>query len=141
MADKKVSELTEATEVSAADLFVMEQGGEAKSVTGAVMAAAFGGSGSASVDNTLTVSGAAADAKVVGDIMQVLAKDIDAVAEDVTDLSAKVASADYTNWASGSFAVTMEDGTAYTGTVAFDSNSNPASITLNGHTLYVTIPA
>ena len=47
---------------------------------------------------------------------------------------------DVANWASGGFSVAMSDGTVHNGTVTLDSNNRPASVTLNGHTLTLTLP-
>jgi len=46
---------------------------------------------------------------------------------------------DITNWDNGSFTVTMKDGTVYTGSVTFDANDKPNSVTLNGYTLTFTL--
>lgn len=105
MAEKKVSELTEATTVSDADLFVLEQGGVAKKATAATLKTAFGGESDGS------------DSENEQDIYM-----------------------DMSNWYSGSFTVTYEDGTTKDGTVEFDDNDRPTSVTLNGHTLTLTLP-
>ena len=47
---------------------------------------------------------------------------------------------DLSAWNSGSFEMTYEDGTTKEGSVTFDSNNRPTSITLNGHTLTLTLP-
>lgn len=47
---------------------------------------------------------------------------------------------DMSNWYSGSFEMTYEDGTVKEGSVTFDSNNRPKTITLNGHTLTLTLP-
>lgn len=47
----------------------------------------------------------------------------------------------FTNWESGGFVVSMSDGTQHNGTVTFDSEGKPTSVTLNGHTMTITLPA
>lgn len=61
------------------------------------------------------------------------------VAEEAED--AKTTGINFTNWESGGFVVTMSDGTNHNGTVTFDSEGKPTSVTLNGHTLSITLPA
>lgn len=51
----------------------------------------------------------------------------------------EVTAVDFTYWADGSFTVT-KDGEDLSGTVTFDSANRPTSITLNGHTLTLTLP-
>lgn len=46
---------------------------------------------------------------------------------------------DISNWYSGSFEMTYENGTTKTGSVTFE-NGRPKTITLNGHTLTLTLP-
>lgn len=99
MAEKRVSELTEATTVSDADLFVMEQGGVAKKAAAAILKTAFGST-------------------------------TEEVLIDHIDMSA---------WDSCSFTVTKGEETL-PGSVEFDSNNRPTSVTLNGHTLTLTLP-
>lgn len=149
MADKRVSDLTAATEVSDSDIFVMEQGGAAKKATAALLKTIFGGGETGvSVDNTLTVAGAAADAKATGEKIGTVEKATAANAQSigtlqgrVTALEGKATGINFTNWESGGFVVTMSDGTQHNGTVTFDSEGKPTSVTLNGHTLSITLPA
>lgn len=68
------------------------------------------------------------------------AADVDALEESVAGLQATVTSLDFTNWDNGSFAMTLSNGESYNGTVTFDSNGNPATISLNGNTLSLTFP-
>ena len=53
----------------------------------------------------------------------------------------KVADIDFSAWADGEFTVTMSDETEKSGAVYFDSSGNPASVTLDGHTMTITLPA
>lgn len=54
--------------------------------------------------------------------------------------TAEVSEIDFTDWEDGSFTVTMDDGTTKDGTVEFDADGNPESITLDGNTLTITLP-
>ena len=47
---------------------------------------------------------------------------------------------DFSNWDNGTFSGTMTDGSALDGSVAFDENNRPTSITVNGKTLTLTFP-
>lgn len=48
---------------------------------------------------------------------------------------------DLSDWNEGSFTATMSDGSKKPGSVTFDSEGNPASVTFNGHTMTITLPA
>lgn len=86
------------------------------------------------VDTTMSVSGAAADAKVVGSKFIQLENAIENAQTDV-----EITNADMSNWYSGTFTMTI-DGVVRTGSVEFDSNNRPTSVTLNGHTITFTLP-
>ena len=66
--------------------------------------------------------------------------------EDGTDGSGEAAEEvpvediDLSAWDSGSFEMTYEDGTTKEGSVEFDAYNRPTSITLNGHTMTLTLP-
>lgn len=47
---------------------------------------------------------------------------------------------DFTHWEDEEFEVTYADGTKKSGMVAFDVYNRPKRITLNGHTLTITLP-
>lgn len=91
-----------------------------------------------SVDTILTKSGAAADAKVVGEKFTKLEQAIEDVNNGTSDnvLADKI---DFTYWADGEFTVTV-DGVAQDGSVTFDSNNRPKRVTLNGHTMTLVFP-
>lgn len=100
------------------------------------------------VDATLSVSGAAADAKATGEKIGAVEKTAAANAQSIGTLQGRVGALEekatginFTNWESGGFVVTMSDGTQHNGTVTFDSEGKPTSVTLNGHTLSITLPA
>ena len=110
-----------------------------------------------SVDATLGIEGAAADAKIVGDVLTELwnrpsvsvdaslsvegmAADAKAVGDTLATLATQPAATDFSDWDDGSFTVQMSDGTIKDGSVTFDSNGNPKSITLGGHTVRITLP-
>ena len=110
-----------------------------------------------SVDATLGIEGAAADAKIVGDVLTELwnrpsvsvdaslsvegmAADAKAVGDTLATLATQPTATDFSDWDDGSFTVQMSDGTIKDGSVTFDSNGNPKSITLDGHTVRITLP-
>jgi hypothetical protein len=110
-----------------------------------------------SVDTTLSIEGAAADAKAVGEALSDLSKqplinldtslsvkgaaaDAKAVGDALLRLDQRASVTDFSDWADGSFSVQMSDGSVKAGTVTFDGNSRPTSITLAGHTLTLTLP-
>lgn len=64
------------------------------------------------------------------------------IAQDAAEIvEANVAAdIDFSEWADGEFVVTMADGTEKSGEVYFDSSGKPARVTLNGHTLTLTMP-
>ena len=47
---------------------------------------------------------------------------------------------DFARWTEGTFYIGMSDGTTKQGSVEFDAEGRPTSVTLNGHTLTVTFP-
>ena len=50
------------------------------------------------------------------------------------------ANIDFSDWTSGEFTVTVDDGDPELGSVTFDADGRPDSITLFGHTLTLTLP-
>ena len=68
---KTISDLAAVTAINDADVFLIEVGGVTKKVTGATLKSLIAAS-AVNVDNTLSVSGDAADSKVVGDLAQSL---------------------------------------------------------------------
>lgn len=81
---------------------------------------------SVNIDATLSAEGAAADAKAVGDALAAMRQAPSAI--------------DFSDWEACSFMVQMPDGTTTEGSVEFDDEERPKSITLNGHTLTITLP-
>lgn len=129
---KEISELESATAVNDADLFVVQQGGVAKQVPGSVLKAAFGGSAtSLDLDTTLTVEGAAADAKAVGD-------EFTAVREEMAALEEPTVTALTINAEDGTFTEELSDGTSTAGAMEFDDNGYPTAVTYGSVTIPIT---
>ena len=110
-----------------------------------------------SVDTTLSIEGAAADAKAVGEALSDLSKqplvnldttlsvkgaaaDAKAVGDALAAVRQVPSTTDFSDWNSGSFALQMPDGTTLDGSVEFDDNGRPESVTLNGHTMTIILP-
>lgn len=53
----------------------------------------------------------------------------------------KITDMDLSGWSSGSFTVTMPDGSSKSGSVEFDGEGNPISVTLGDNTVSFTLPA
>ena len=81
---------------------------------------------SANVDATLSEEGVAADAKAVGDALAAMRQ--------------VPSTTDFSDWDSGSFVLQMPDGTTLDGSVEFDNDGRPESVTLNGHTMTIILP-
>lgn len=133
MSGKRISELTEATKVNDSDVFVMEQSGVAKKVTAAILKVIFGGGGG-SAGNGIPSGGETGQM-----LVKVSDADYDADWQYAPSVGV-VSNADLSDWASGSFTMTV-DGEELPGSVTFDSNNNPKSVTFNGHTMTITLPA
>ena len=84
---KTISDLAAVTAINDADVFLIEVGGVTKKVTGATLKSLIA-SETPAVDNTLSITGDAADAKAVGDLTQIMQNGIDfntVVSDIVTD--------------------------------------------------------
>lgn len=133
MYDKEVNQLAAAMEVSDSDIFVMEQGGIAKKVAVSLLKRVFGSNGNgtassgAAVDSTLSISGAAADAKVVGDAFeqaeQVLSQLYAAVNRP------KVSTVGLSGWDDGSVFLRDAADEVYTWNIEFDADGRPIKFT------------
>ena len=110
-----------------------------------------------SVDATLSIEGAAADAKAVGKALSDLSKqplvnldttlsvagaaaDAKAVGDALAAVRQVPSATDFSDWESGSFSVQMPDGATLDGSVEFDDEGRPESVTLNGHTMTIILP-
>ena len=110
-----------------------------------------------SVDATLSIEGAAADAKAVGKALSDLSKqplvnldttlsvkgaaaDAKAVGDAIAAVRQVPSATDFSDWESGSFSVQMPDGATLDGSVEFDDEGRPESVTLNGHTMTIILP-
>ena len=110
-----------------------------------------------SVDATLSIEGAAADAKAVGKALSDLSKqplvnldttlsvkgaaaDAKAVGDAIAAARQVPSATDFSDWESGSFTLQMPDGTTLDGSVEFDGDGRPESVTLNGHTMTIILP-
>lgn len=146
MDTKRISDLATAESLLENDLFVIEQGGSAKSITGKKLKEAF----VATEDNpgdTTDLTGAVLynESQALSDEEKTLARsNIGAASEkelsDLRDSIAEVSEIDFTDWEDGGFTVTMDDGTTKDGTVEFDADGNPESITIDGNTLTIILP-
>ena len=86
----------------------------------------FGEEGEISIDKTLTVSGSAADAQVVGDRIRSLMSDVASLTDQVErDI---LQTLDFSNWDHGSFTEILTDGTKLVHTVSFNGDGYPISI-------------
>lgn len=143
MYDKEVNQLAAAMEVSDSDIFVMEQGGIAKKVAVSLLKRVFGSngngtaSGGAAVDPTLSISGAAADAKVVGDAFAQAETMLEQLYEAVN--RPKIRIVDVSSWSEGSIRVQDTNGEVYAWDIDFDAADRPETFTNTDNNHEVTV--